>query len=155
MNPNFQELLESLDPMLHELIESRPVRYADLPRHMPQRGIYLFSEGAQNLYVGRTNRLRERLRGHCAPGSTHVTAAFAFRIARLETGKTKASYRREGSRADLVNDADFGPAFTRARERLRSMDIRYVEERDPIRQNLLEVYVAVVLKTPFNDFENH
>jgi len=155
MNPSFQVLVESLDPKLCELIESQPVKYADLPPGMPQRGIYLFSEGTRDLYVGRTNRLRERLRGHCAPGSTHLTAAFAFRIARLETGQTKASYRQEGSRASLVKDAVFGSAFTRARERLRSMDIRYIEERDPVRQTLLEVYVAVVLKTPFNDFENH
>jgi len=35
------------------------------------------------------------------------------------------------------------------------MDLRYVEESDPVRQTLLEVYIAVVLKTPYNDFNNH
>lgn len=35
------------------------------------------------------------------------------------------------------------------------MDIRYVEEIDPVKQTLLEVYVATVLDTRYNDFENH
>ncbi len=35
------------------------------------------------------------------------------------------------------------------------MDIRYVEETDPIKQALLEIYTATALRTPYNDFENH
>ena len=35
------------------------------------------------------------------------------------------------------------------------MQVRYVEEIDPLRQALLEIYVAVVLKTPYNDFNTH
>ena len=33
------------------------------------------------------------------------------------------------------------------------MDIRFVEEREPVRQELLEIDIASVLKRPFNDFE--
>jgi len=35
------------------------------------------------------------------------------------------------------------------------MDVRYVEETDPLRQALLEIYVSIVLKTPYNDFDTH
>jgi hypothetical protein len=35
------------------------------------------------------------------------------------------------------------------------MELRYVEEKDQLRQALLEIYVAVVLQTPHNDFETH
>jgi hypothetical protein len=35
------------------------------------------------------------------------------------------------------------------------MELRYVEEPDPLRQALLEIYVAVVLRTPHNNFETH
>lgn len=35
------------------------------------------------------------------------------------------------------------------------MDVRYVDESNPICQALLEMYVAVVLDTPHNDFGNH
>lgn len=34
-----------------------------------------------------------------------------------------------------------------AQTRIRSMDLRYVEEIDPVRQYLLEVYVYVALRT--------
>ena len=54
-----------------------------------------------------------------------------------------------------MQDETFAAEFRAAKQRLSEMDIRYVEEADPIRQTLLEVYVAVVLKTPFNDFDNH
>ena len=81
-------------------------------------------------------------------------ATFAFRIARLETG-IKASYKSEGSRDELEKDPIFGPAFVAAKARIRGMDLRFVEEQDPTRQALLEIYAATVLETPFNDFENH
>jgi hypothetical protein len=35
------------------------------------------------------------------------------------------------------------------------MEIRFVEETHPVRQALLEIYVATVLETPYNDFDNH
>jgi hypothetical protein len=35
------------------------------------------------------------------------------------------------------------------------MDVRYVEETDALRQALLEIYVSIVLKTPYNDFDTH
>jgi hypothetical protein len=54
-----------------------------------------------------------------------------------------------------VTDPEFSPAFIRAKARLLDMDLRFIEEPDPVRQALLEIYVAVVLKTPYNDFENH
>jgi len=88
-------------------------------------------------------------------GGTHFTATFAFRIAREDTGRTKASYAPEGSRAQLVKDTVFGPAFEAAKRRVNAMDIRFVEEPDSVRQALLEIYAATVLQTRFNDFENH
>jgi hypothetical protein len=68
---------------------------------------------------------------------------------------TKASYAKEGSRDELCSHPVFGPAFTAAKGRVAAMDIRYVEEADPVRQALLEIYAATVLETPYNDFENH
>jgi len=42
-----------------------------------------------------------------------------------------------------------------AKERIRGMEYRYVEEADQNRQALLEIYCAVVLATPYNDFGTH
>lgn len=46
-------------------------------------------------------------------------------------------------------------AFTSAKARICEMELRFVEETDPVRQTLLEVYVAVVLEAAYNDFDNH
>ena len=155
MNSKFQQFVETLEPKFQQLIAMVPIRYGDLPNNLPKRAIYLFSERGEHLYVGRTNNLRNRLRGHCAPGSRHFSAVFAFRIARQVTGFTKPSYAAKGSRADLCNHPVFAPAFVDAKARVSNMDIRYVEEADPIKQALLEIYVSTVLDTRYNDFENH
>jgi hypothetical protein len=155
VHPAFREVVESLEPKFRSLMAMAPVLYTNLPAILPERGIYLFSEGDEHLYVGRTNRLRRRLAGHCRPSSTHFSATFAFRLAREQTGFVKASYTPTGSRADLVKHAVFGPAFTQAKGRLTAMDLRFVEEPDPVKQALLEIYVAVSLKTRYNDFDNH
>lgn len=155
MDSGFTRLVESLEPKYQALVGMAPVRYGSLPRELPIRGIYLFSEGTAHLYVGRTNRLRERLRGHCVPSGSHFTATFAFRIARTTTGRIAASYCKSGSRADLLKDEAFASTFEAAKRRIAAMDLRFIEESDPTRQALLEIYAATVLKTPYNDFDNH
>jgi hypothetical protein len=70
-------------------------------------------------------------------------------------GVPKATYKRQGSRADLITQEDFRAAFVAQKARLREMDIRTVEEPDAKRQALLEMYVAISFATPYNDFANH
>jgi hypothetical protein len=76
-------------------------------------------------------------------------------MARKMTGKMQASYTKSGSRADLLKDVTFASAFEAAKRRIASMDLRFVEESDPTRQALLEIYTATVLRTPYNDYDNH
>ena len=45
--------------------------------------------------------------------------------------------------------------FERGKPRVISMDIRFVEETDTVRQALLEIYAALALETTFNDFDSH
>ena len=155
MNQKFRDLVASLEPKYRALLEMEPVRFGSLPKEIPERGIYLFSEGGQHLYVGRTNGIRKRLQNHCRLSGTHYTATFAFRIARQTTGQMKASYVKAGSRDQLSKDPVFRPEFERAKQRVNSMDIRFVEETDAVRQALLEIYVALALEATFNDFDNH
>jgi hypothetical protein len=49
----------------------------------------------------------------------------------------------------------FADAFDAAKKRIRGMEYRYVEEADQSRQALLEIYCAVALATPYNDFSTH
>lgn len=156
MDPKFAALVETLAPKLECLLSVPPLRYGKLPLDMPDSGVYLYTENGRHLYVGRSNVLRHRYGRHCRPGATHRQAAFAFQLAREKTGRTKASYKvGEASREGLMGDPAFAAGFAEAKERIRAMDYRYVEEADQNRQALLEIYCAVVLSTPYNDFGTH
>jgi hypothetical protein len=61
----------------------------------------------------------------------------------------------EGSRTGLMQNPVFAAAFIEAKERIRRMEYRYVEEPEQNRQALLEIYCAIVLSTPYNDFKTH
>ena len=155
MNENFRQHIESLQASFESLINSQPFVFEKMPSELSGPGIYLFSEGENHLYVGRTNSLKKRLQQHCRPSSSHNSCPFAFRLAREARNVPKATYKTEGSRAHLLEDPAFAQAFTDAKARLRRMDIRVVGESTPLRQALLEMYAAVSLNTPYNDFDNH
>lgn len=132
------------------------LKHRGLPRAMPAQGVYLFSEGQKHLYVGRSNRIRQRYGEHHRPSSTHNSAPFAFKLAREMTGQMMASYASDqGSRAALLKEPQFFKAFEQAKSRVRAMDFRFVEETDQTKQTLLELYCAIVLDCPYNDFDTH
>jgi hypothetical protein len=149
MNELFRQHVEQLHGKFEVLMRMEPVTLAGLPRKVPQSGIYLFSEGQLHLYVGRSKRLRERLRYHCGSAKD---APFAFKLARELTGNIKAAYSTEGSRSQLLSDDKFLVAFQTSKDRIRQMDIRFVEEADSNRQALLEIYATISLAAPYNDF---
>ena len=155
MHEIFREYIESLEPSFQRLMSMEPVTIATLPREVPQAGIYLFSDAGKNLYVGRTNTIRKRLQNHCRPSSGHNSATFAFRLAREITGLSQATYTAKGSRQELEHDPKFSPIFIKQKERVRNMNVQFVSEPDPMRQALLEMYAAVSLDTPHNNFDNH
>lgn len=155
MHDTFRNHLKSLEPSFQQLMNMQPVSVATLPREIPQSGIYLFSEAGKNLYVGRTNRMRNRLQTHCRLSSRHNSAAFAFRLARQITGMTQATYTTRGSRQELERNPEFLSVFMAQKIRVKNMDVRFVYESESIRQALLEMYVSVTLDTPHNDFDNH
>jgi hypothetical protein len=154
MDPKFAKLVEALAPKLDDLLSMKPVRHGAVPKTLPMRGVYLFSIGNEHLYVGRSNTLRKRFHRHF----THPRgAAFAFLLARKKTGKTQRSYKKGSglTRTELMTDPVFKAAFHDARVQMKSMDYRCVEENDPTKQALLEIYCATVLGTEHNDFDNH
>lgn len=156
MHQRFAVIIEGLHPLFEALTNARPYSNGDLPKPMPDQGVYLFSENGLHLYAGRSNRLRRRYGQHSNPGSQYNQAVFAFRLAREITGQTTAAYASgEGSRQGLVADPDFSKAFIEAKKRVRSMDFRFVEVVDQTHQALLELYTAIVLGCPYNDFNTH
>jgi hypothetical protein len=153
MHPRFSKAVSSLDTSYKALVKMKPVTIGTMPKGMPTCGVYLFSEGKKHLYVGRSNKLHKRPLRHCG---THRMAAFAFRLAREATGFINPSYRSgEESRKGLMENPRFVGEFNKAKDRIRKMDLRFVEEGDQTRQALLEIYCAVALKAPYNDFNTH
>lgn len=156
MNQIFAAEVEHLHRAFELLLAMSPARHGSLPHLMPEQGVYLFSEGERHLYVGRSNHLRRRVGQHCNVGSQHNQAVFAYRLARAETGHIAPAYiPGDRSRAGLLADAAFLDAFSRAKARVRLMDFRCVEETVQVRQALLEIYCAILLGCPYNDFGTH
>lgn len=155
MDEEFRIYVESLHEKYLELINSTKKRIRDITKEeTPNGGIYLFSQGKDDLYVGRTKRnILERLKDHINTSSKD--APFAFKLAREITGNLIATYGGEGTRKELMQKPEFLEAYQEAKNEIKEMDVRYVGESDSIKQALLEIYVAVVLKTKYNDFDTH
>jgi hypothetical protein len=153
----FAAFVDRLHPAFVQLLARPPVTGGAKPDYgSASKGIYLFTEAGEHLYVGRSNRLFDRYKNHWMASRTERQAAFAFKLAREATGFTKATYQQgEGSRKHLALNRVFIEAFTTAKERIRNMEYRWVEEDDPTGQCLLEVYASVALGTRYNDFDTH
>ena len=157
---HFSAALDEARRSLDRLLDANPVPAGARPSPLPARsGVYLFSEpDAGYLYVGRTRNLRARIRQHCPGrmpprGSVAPGATFAVKIARKSTGAVPTFQRRGGLRDLFANDETWRTAFAAAVERIRNMEVRYVEEADPLRHAVLELYAMIELRTPFNTFE--
>lgn len=156
MDEKFRVYTEALHPKFEALIGMSPATTGILPKEIRGAGVYMFSEGGRHLYVGRTRNVRSRYRQHTRVGTGHNNAPFAFKLAREATGILKSTYKSdETSRANLMLNQDFLTAFNIALERMRRMEFRFIEEADPTRQCLLEIYVSVVCGSPYNDFDTH
>jgi len=156
MHSSFLAAISSLDDKLNELLASKPLAFGQLPTSMPRAGVYLFTENVKHLYVGRSNRLRDRYFLHCRPGSRQNQASFAYKLAREALCMEGGSYvAGPQTRAGLAANSSFVEAFTAAKFRIQHMAYRHVEETDQTRQALLEAYCAIVLQTPYNDFDTH
>lgn len=152
MNETFRQHTEALHPKFEMLMALQPVSFSALSGIADRPGIYLLSEGLQHLYVGRTRKIRSRLRMHV--GGDPAGASFAVKLARLQINRP-ATYKPESGLKQLRADAAFIAAFAEARNRIRGMSIRHVEETDAHRQALLEIYATLALNTPYNDFDTH
>ena len=150
-------MLEDVEAKCRKLLAMQPITAAAVPPNStPIGGVYLFSEGDAHLYAGRT-KLRIGVRISNQFGTNSKATSFPWLIARQETGR-KATYKKEGSREDLLKNPKFKKfkeAYDRARARICKMQVRYVYEPDPVRQTLLEIYVAVATKAKYNDFDTH
>jgi hypothetical protein len=155
MDAAFQRRLDTVTASFERLLASPPLHLPLGRVTVPERGIYLFTANDNHLYVGRSDNIRNRLGLHTRPASDYFQASFATLLAKEECGLV-ADYRyRRVDPLHFANQESFRTAFATAKTRIRAMDKHVVDEADPVRQALLEVYTAVVLPTRYNDFSNH
>src|SRR5580700_498853 len=155
LDAKFAASISGLHERLEILLRCEPFTFAAKPRRLPLSAVYLFTEDASPLYVGRSNHFSQRLGNHCRQSSRANQSVFAFKLAREGAGLTAASYTGSNTRAGLMTNTAFAEGFESAKQRLNRMQIRFVEEPDQVRQALLEIYCAVALQTPYNDFSTH
>ncbi|MGJ5079674.1 hypothetical protein [Bradyrhizobium oligotrophicum] len=115
--------------------------------------VYVFVELGKPVHVGRTSKLRQRIRGH--RDKSHYSATFAFKEARRLTNNLRATYKAKGSRTYLMQDPDFRAEFDRQIRRVTELGVKYLEVEDAIDQYLLELYAALEYQTSLTEFENH
>jgi hypothetical protein len=149
----FSQIIEKL-PILLEQLKASPLCPWDSLGVLPQRGVYVFYEGKCPVYVGRSDRVRKRVREHGQPSSQHGSATFAFLLAK-EKAESQGMFDSSKPRRELQDDPVFKPLYTEAKGRICKMSVRVVEVMDPIEQTVFEVYAAMELKTRYNSFENH
>ena len=159
----FEDITRKLPAYLRELAESAylridtPAQRRSLRSALPAcRGVYVLYEHDRPLYVGRSDRLADRLLEHGQPANGPESATFAFNLAyrqwHPETDHTKFS-RQE--RQAFKSAPEYRSLFARAKLRVRRMSVRTVEIADPVEQAVFDLYAHVELKTPHNSFENH
>ena len=151
MKDKFDEIVDKLPNLLEQLKNSPSKNRATLGTP-PKKGIYVFYENECPVYVGRSNRIKERLQEHSRLSSTHTSATFAFNLAKKAAIEKGIDVNK--ARVLLEKDSAFSSLYTEAKERVSKMSIKVIKIDDPIIQTIFEVYVSVQFNT-FNDFDTH
>ncbi len=156
MNEEFKAHISVLEKLCEKLEMAELHSIEELMKILPTKpltkGVYLFSNGDNNLYVGRTDRMRARVKEQQNTASDGNSASLAFLMARKETGNHRGNGK---SRKDLLCEPKFYRTFGEMKKIISGMKVRYITEEDPIRQDLLKIYVHLVLGTKYNNFDNH
>lgn len=153
MEGEFKVLIDKL-PVLFETLVNAGLKPWNNLGPLPQNGIYVFYENGRPIYVGRSNRMKDRIKEHGRPSSTHNSAPFAFNLAKKVAKEKDVDVSRR--RRELEKDPIFSGLFLKAKERVSRMSVKVIEVDNPVIQTLLEVYAALSLgTTEYNDFDTH
>lgn len=115
-------------------------------------GCYVLVDDGKPIYVGISRGVFSRLRQHVF-GKTHFDASLCFRIAMAKhPDRTITQLTREKA----MLDTQFGVSFTEAQNYLTSVQVAFIEVKNPLELYIFEAYCAVELDThQWNSFETH
>jgi len=153
MQDKFGEYIRRMPILLNEL-KGTPLLNRNELKDIPRSGVYVFYREGNPLYVGRSNRLKERIQEHGRPSSDHYSATLAFSMAK-ERVNFNRNKRRLATRNELEKASGFKKEFFLARKQVAEMQVKVIEIEDQITQALFEIYAALTLNTKYNDFGTH
>jgi len=162
------DLMAWLPAMLQQLLTSEVFHVGCRPP-MDQRGIYLFSEAGQHLYVGRTGiTARSRVKGgepitsfrhrfdqHIQPGRPPGASSFANRLMLENAAQLDLMVPGNWWIDRQTTAAEIYDLYRGVKTRIGAMECRVVPFEDDIkgiRSTVAEVYAHVHLGTLYNDF---
>ena len=151
MRSGFQKIVDHMEPLFQALLASPLHTVKNGLRNLPQRGVYAFYENDRAIYVGRSNRMRNRVREHGAESSRQGAATFAYKLT-LEAAGEKGGHSSMFTRAELQER--HGEEYSRQRKRIREMEVRAVRIDDQAVQTVFEIYAILALgTTKYNSFQ--
>jgi|GEM_PF-1572923 len=114
------------------------------------KGLYIFFENGEPIYVGISRTILRRLKNHFL-GKTHNTASLVYLILRDKHDREKGLFLGERAELSLFN-SEREPK----QEEMRSKwSISIIPMEDNYEMYLTEFYLACHLKTKWNSFETH
>ena len=123
------------------------------------KGVYVFYENDEPIYVGRSNRIKSRLKEHSKDNSTHFSASFAFLLSKhIAKEKNIALVNVDSkklTRSELVSHDLFKDIFAAQKQRVAKMKFKAIEMEDSNFQAVFEIYASMQLNTLYNKFDNH
>ena len=167
----FQDPIEKFEVLLRRIKDCDPIRMKTTSERKALRkeiklmvpsdkGLYVLYEDDRPLYVGRTDKMAERLLGHGRNPSLHKQSSATFALILAKQAFKKHHRKPHGLFSkELTQDLKDHPAkinlWKQAVERVKRMSARVVEVAHPHEQAVFEVYIHERLETPFNSFANH
>ena len=152
MNEELQAVLAEMNPLLINLKACPPETF-NTRTNLPNRGVYVFYEHCQPLYVGRSNDIWKRIRQHGVRNANHGQANFAFRLLAREYN-LDIGHGAPLTRAQIAQQ--YEEEFRQQKERVRDMQNKAVGIIDHTQSYFFEAYAILALgTTDFNRFEPH
>ena len=152
MNNKFKEIIDQFPELMQQLVNS-PLKLQSNLGDIPNKGIYVFYENEKPIYVGRSNRMKNRIKEHGWKSSQNNKAPFAFNLAKKIANEEDMDINK--TRDELDKDSTFSNLFSKQKEGVSEMKVRVIEINDPIIQTIFEVYVSMEFNTEYNDFDTH
>jgi hypothetical protein len=130
MNNKYNLASLKMPILLNELLRQSSVSRNDLGIiKIPKSGVYAFFENDKAIYIGRSNRMKERLKKHSSISADQYSASLAFRIAKKDY-LDKSLVKKKPKNSELMANSDFLNRFNAAKMRISISKIRFIEVKD-------------------------